>query len=63
DDVAADAARAEFELLRPDDNARDRAIRLARSRSEIADHAAEPVAIYELEDADAWSTTAAGSDR
>lgn len=44
----AKAALAEFELLRPDDNARDRAIRLARSRSEIADHAAEPIAIYDL---------------
>ena len=44
----AAAALAEFELLRPDDNARDRAIRLARSRSEIADHASEPLAIYDL---------------
>lgn len=48
DSEGATAALAEFELLRPDDNARDRAIRLARSRSEIADHAAEPVAIYDL---------------
>ena len=48
DAEGAKAALAEFELLRPDDNARDRAIRLARSRSEIADHAAEPVAIYDL---------------
>jgi hypothetical protein len=48
-DAAGSAkAQAEFELLRPDNNARDRAIRLARSRSEIADHAAEPLAIYEL---------------
>lgn len=48
DPDGAAEARAQFDLLRPDDNARDRAIRLARSRSEIADHAAEPVAIYDL---------------
>ncbi len=41
-------AQAEFEIIRPDNNARDRAIRMARSRSEIADHAAEPIAIYDL---------------
>ena len=63
DAAGAAAAEAEFELLRPDDNARDRAIRLARSRSEIADHAAEPVAIYELEHADAWPTTVTGGHR
>ena len=45
----AEKALAEFEIIRPDNNARDRAIRLARSRSEIADHAAEPVAIYDLQ--------------
>ena len=60
----AAAALAEFELLRPDDNARDRAIRLARSRSEIADHASEPLAIYDLmpsgPDADAAAVEAAG---
>ncbi|NCF40443.1 MAG: aspartate phosphatase [Planctomycetia bacterium] len=63
DDVGAASARAEFELLRPDDNARDRAIRLARSRSEIADHAAEPIAIYELGPGAARPITATGSDR
>ena len=49
DEEGAARALAEFEIIRPDDNARDRAIRLARSRSEIADHAAEPVAIYDLD--------------
>ena len=48
DEEGAARALAEFEVIRPDDNARDRAIRLARSRSEIADHAAEPIAIYDL---------------
>jgi len=46
----AEKALAEFEIIRPDNNARDRAIRLARSQSEIADHAAEPLAIYDLAD-------------
>ncbi|MBC01782.1 MAG: hypothetical protein CMJ34_00560 [Phycisphaerae bacterium] len=48
DPEGAEKALAEFEIIRPDNNARDQAIRLARSRSEIADHAAEPVAIYDL---------------
>ena len=48
DEAAAAAAERNFELLRPDNNARDAVIRLARSRSEIADHAAEPLAIYDL---------------
>ncbi|MCP4833177.1 MAG: hypothetical protein GY895_00290 [Phycisphaera sp.] len=51
DEIGAEKALAEFEIIRPDNNARDRAIRLARSRSEIADHAAEPIAIYDLSDA------------
>ena len=63
DDAGAAAAMAEFELLRPDDNARDRAIRLARSRSPIADHAAEPIAIYELRDVDRRPLTARGGAR
>ena len=53
DEAGAVSAEQEFELLRPDDNARDAAIRLARSRSEIADHAAEPLAIYDLQPAGA----------
>ena len=48
----AEKALAEFEIIRPDNNARDRAIRLARSQSEIADHAAEPLSIYDLADPD-----------
>ncbi len=57
DSDAAAEARGQFELLRPDDNARDRAIRLARSRSEVADHAAEPVAIYDLAPVEDSKTT------
>ena len=64
DDEGAARALAEFEVIRPDDNARDRAIRLARSRSEIADHAAEPIAIYDLnDDASTASETDVASDR
>ena len=64
DDEGAARALAEFEVIRPDDNARDRAIRLARSRSEIADHAAEPIAIYDLnEDASTASETDVATDR
>ena len=47
DDAAA--ALSQFELLRPDDNARDRAVLLARKKSPEANHAAEPIAIYDLD--------------
>ena len=48
--LSADAedARAQFELLRPDDNAADKAILNARRDSPIADHASDPIAIYDL---------------
>ena len=45
----AKAALSQFDLLRPDDNARDRAILLARSKNPEANHAAEPIAIYDLD--------------
>ncbi len=44
----AEDARAQFELLRPDDNAADKAILNARRNSPIADHASDPIAIYDL---------------
>ena len=47
-DGAAEA-RAAHERHRPDDNARDRAVRAARARDPAADHAAEASAIYELQ--------------
>ena len=46
---AAEEARMQFQLLRPDDNAQEKAILLARQASPIADHAAEPIAIYDLD--------------
>jgi tetratricopeptide (TPR) repeat protein len=49
DAEGAAAARASYERFRPDDNARDRAVTLARSRDPAADHAAEPSAIFDLQ--------------
>ncbi|MFO0963456.1 MAG: multiheme c-type cytochrome [Phycisphaerales bacterium] len=49
DAAAAATARAAYETYRPDDNARDRAVNLARQRDPAANHAAEPAAIYELQ--------------
>lgn len=53
DEALGDAAgaavhRAAHERYRLDDNARDRAVALARQRDPAADHAAQAVAIYEL---------------
>ncbi len=45
----AEVARAQVELLRPDDNAEDRAIQQARRADPVANHAAEPIAIYDLD--------------
>jgi len=41
--------RALYDRYRPDDNAGDRVIAVHRSRHPAADHAAEPVAIYDLQ--------------
>ena len=49
DAAAAAEALASYERFRPDDNARDRAMNLARARDAAADHAAEPSAIYDLQ--------------
>jgi hypothetical protein len=40
--------RAEHEKYRPDDNARDRAISIARRQNPAADHAAQATIIYPL---------------
>jgi hypothetical protein len=49
DEAGAAEARAAHERHRPDDNARDRAVRAARARDPAADHAAEASAIYGLQ--------------
>ncbi|MCH2162681.1 MAG: hypothetical protein MK085_12520, partial [Phycisphaerales bacterium] len=48
DEKLATQARTQFDLLRPDDNAADQAIQLARRNDPVANHAAEPIAIYDL---------------
>ncbi len=49
DNRAADAALREHARYKPDDNARDRAVNLARLRDEAANHAAEAIVIYDLD--------------
>ncbi|MEM7483165.1 MAG: tetratricopeptide repeat protein [Acidobacteriota bacterium] len=61
----ADEATVHFEAYqkyRPDDNARDRAIAIARARDPAADHAADAIVIYDLqrEDEDPAARTAEG---
>jgi tetratricopeptide (TPR) repeat protein len=48
DEPKAAFHRAEHEKYRPDDNARDRAVTLARRRDRAADHAAQALVIYPL---------------
>ncbi len=48
--------RALHQKYKVDDNARDRAIALARSKDPAADHAANPIAIYRLWPAQEWKT-------
>jgi tetratricopeptide (TPR) repeat protein len=48
DDQRADEHRALHRLYKPDDNATDRAIKLAREKYPAANHAAEAVVIYPL---------------
>jgi tetratricopeptide (TPR) repeat protein len=48
DDAKAAHHRALHEKYRPDDNAVERAVAIHRSRNPAADHAASPVAIYDL---------------
>jgi tetratricopeptide (TPR) repeat protein len=49
DDTKAEFHRREHERYRPDDNARDRAITLARRADPAADHAAQATVIYPLQ--------------
>ena len=54
-DTEAEARHAELHATsKPDDNARDRAVRLARERYEAASRAAERVVIYDLHRPDAF---------
>ena len=48
DEAAADRHRKLHAVYKPDDNARDRAERLARQKYPAADHAAEKVVVYDL---------------
>jgi tetratricopeptide (TPR) repeat protein len=49
DETRADYHRREHEKYRPDDNARDRAISIARRADPAADHAAQATVIYPLQ--------------
>ena len=49
DTARAADARLAYERYRPDDNARDRAVSLARARDAAANHAAESAAVYDLQ--------------
>jgi len=55
--------RAEHEKYRPDDNARDRAISIARRQSPAADHAAQATIIYSLNRAQTPGSELATSDK
>jgi len=50
----AEIQRALHARYKTDDNARDRAIALARRNNDAANHAAEPVVIYDLQRAGAY---------
>jgi tetratricopeptide (TPR) repeat protein len=52
--VLAERHRAEHDIYRPDDNARDVAVNAARIRYPAADRAAEAVVLYELDRAGAF---------
>jgi tetratricopeptide (TPR) repeat protein len=57
DESQATKHRREHERLRPDDNARDRAIAIHRRRHPAADHAAQSIVIYSLQRAGAPGLT------
>ncbi|HEX4954874.1 MAG TPA: multiheme c-type cytochrome [Thermoanaerobaculia bacterium] len=59
-------AKRHLELYRkykPDDNARDRAVAIARAANPAADHAAEAIVIYDLSRAGAYELADAGPTR
>ena len=49
DSKRADEHRRLHEVFRPDDNARDRAVAIARRRDKAADHASQAIVIYDLQ--------------
>jgi tetratricopeptide (TPR) repeat protein/cytochrome c553 len=49
DDATADRALERHAFFKVDENARDRAVRLARERDAAANHAAEAIVIYDLQ--------------
>lgn len=49
DEVRAEAHRVLVQKYRPDDHAVERAVAMHRRRNPAADHAAEPVAVYDLQ--------------
>jgi hypothetical protein len=49
DEEKATVHRRYHERYRPDDNARDRAVAIARRRDAAADHAAQSIVIYPLQ--------------
>ena len=56
DTASASEHRKLHERYRPDDNARDRAVSIARRRDPAADHAAQATVIYSLQRAGARGT-------
>ncbi len=68
DEANAEKHKTLHDKYRPDDNARDKAIAAARRRDPAANHAAEPVAIYDLQRPGAYelpppSPTVASTER
>lgn len=60
EDQSAEAHFQAYKIFKDDDNARDRAVALARAANPAADHAAEAIVIYDLQrpGASAFSATA-----
>ncbi|MEY4690058.1 MAG: hypothetical protein RIT19_383, partial [Verrucomicrobiota bacterium] len=61
DSAASERHRKLHERYRPDDNARDRAVAIARRNNPAADHAAQAIVIYDLQHPDSLSVTRAGA--
>ncbi len=60
-DAAAEALRRHA-IYKPDDNARDRAVQLARQRYPAANHAAEAIVIYDLQRPGAYGLPASAAE-
>lgn len=61
DSAASERHRKLHERYRPDDNARDRAVAIARRNNPAADHAAQAIVIYDLQHPDSLSLTGTGA--